>query len=73
MGLPRLPGGGEMAPATSPMLPSYAVGRLVLDVLGCVIKVRRVDVLVFSDFVVGCLAGGHHHFCGGGGGGGVGG
>jgi hypothetical protein len=41
---------------------SYAVGHPVLDVSGRVLKVGRVDVLVFSDFVVGHLAGGHHHF-----------
>ena len=55
-------GGGETAPAAYPMLPSYAVGHLVLDVLGCVLKVGCVDVLVFSDFVVGRLTGRHHHF-----------
>ena len=62
MGLPRVPGGGGTAPATSPMLPSYAVGHPVLDVSGRVLKVGRVDVLVFYDFVAGRLAGGHHHF-----------
>ena len=44
------------------MLPSYAVGHLVLDVLGRDLKVGCVDVPVFSDFVIGHLAGGHHHY-----------
>jgi hypothetical protein len=50
-----------MAPATSPMLPSYVVGHLVLDVSGCVLKVGHVDILVFSDSFVERLAGGLHH------------
>ena len=54
--------GGGTAPATSPMLPSYAMGHPVLDVSSRVLNVGRVDILGFSDFVVGRLAGGHHHF-----------
>jgi hypothetical protein len=55
-------GGGGAAPAKSPIMPTYTVGHPFLDVLGHVLKVGRVDVLVFSDFVIRCLTGRHHHF-----------
>ena len=55
-----------------------AVGCLVLDVLGRILEVGRIDVLVLTGVIVGCLAGGHQFFgisggSGSGDGGGVGG
>ena len=39
-----------------------AVGHLVLDVPGPILKVGRLDVVVLNGVFVGGLAGGHHSF-----------
>ncbi len=39
-----------------------AVGRLVLDVPGPILKVGRIGVVILNGVFVGRLAGGHHNF-----------